>query len=272
MSPYTLFLYDPNALRAAAFAAVLTPWAHRAEVELRIAQDADDMTKLPDLAATACLYPIGGTSLRHPGVMRTIARLRGISACSPLIVFSDVADNAEIAAAIEGGLQGFIPTTMPANVAIAAIQFIINGGTYHPPLLGGTPGPAGETRLARIEDARAAAPGPSRSQPAAWSARQPCHADPGAQRLDAVTKRRHIEVLEFLAKGETNKEIARHLHLTEATIKVYVRELMRHFSAKNRMQVALRASALAEPHPDCPEDDAGDSPPGMGTGAARLER
>ncbi|TGN43376.1 response regulator transcription factor, partial [Paracoccus liaowanqingii] len=74
---------------------------------------------------------------------------------------------------------------------------------------------------------------------------------------DAPTKRRHVEVLEFLAKGETNKEIARHLNLTEATIKVYVRELMKHFSAKNRMQVALKASALvqAQAATPQPEDD-----------------
>ena len=66
-------------------------------------------------------------------------------------------------------------------------------------------------------------------------------------RPDLLRKRRHLEVLAYLARGESNKEIARRLDLTEGTIKVYVRELMRHFSAKNRMQVVLKASALDQP-------------------------
>ncbi|TGN44743.1 response regulator transcription factor, partial [Paracoccus liaowanqingii] len=155
-----MVLHDPNALRAAAFASILSPWAQQSQVELRITHDPEELADLPDLGTTACIYPIGGWSLRHPNVTRTIARLRAISPTSPLIVFADEADSAEIAAAIDGGLQGFIPTTMPANVALAAIQFIINGGTYHPhPLAGArSPAPLPVARVRTLDDHRPAAP------------------------------------------------------------------------------------------------------------------
>ncbi|CAM3403209.1 response regulator transcription factor [Paracoccus nototheniae] len=271
MNSYTLFLCDPNELRAAAFAAFLGPWAERSQVDLHIATDPDQLADLPDPAMTACVFPVGGMSLNHPCVARTLSRLRGISPGSPLIVFSDVADNAEITAAIDAGLQGFIPTTMPASVAIAAIQFIINGGTYHPHSLAASPVPrvvGATSRIRHLDDHRAPAPEPVRLAPvdagrARWGERDrtPVPASPLAQRCDALTKRRHIEVLEFLAKGETNKEIARHLNLTEATIKVYVRELMKHFSAKNRMQVALRASAFVQTETAMLPPDAGQPAP-----------
>lgn len=265
MTSSALILLDPNELRTAAFAAFLEPWARQSGIGLHVVHDPDALAGLPVHDTAACLYSIGGLSLRDGGVSQTIDRMRSLLPDSPLIVFSDIADSLEVAMAIYLGLRGFIPTTMPSHVALAAIQFILNGGTYHPHSSAGArsaaaPVPASamirhidEHRTARA-NASATPPGASASSPrwlasgsiALQRAGDRAAADPG---LDPLTKRRHIEVLEFLARGETNKEIARHLNLTEATIKVYVRELMRHFGAKNRMQVALKASAVYEAEP-----------------------
>ena len=45
-----------------------------------------------------------------------------------------------------------------------------------------------------------------------------------------------------MSQGHPNKVIARHLNLTEATVKLYVRQLMKIFHAENRTQLALQAS------------------------------
>ncbi|MTE01482.1 hypothetical protein GIY56_14430 [Paracoccus sp. YIM 132242] len=254
MSISALVLVDSNELRTAAFAAFLEPWARQSDIGLHVVHDPEDLASLPAHGAAACLYSIGGLSLRDDGVGRTIDRIRGLFPDSPLIVLSDIADSLEIAMAVYLGLRGFIPTTMPSHVALAAIQFILNGGTYHPHSAAGArpaPQPMPASAMIRhIDDhrpAKATASAAPASGPAAVE--RPCERAPSLAALDPPTKRRHIEVLEFLTQGETNKEIARHLNLTEATIKVYVRELMRHFGAKNRMQVALKASAVHDADP-----------------------
>jgi DNA-binding NarL/FixJ family response regulator len=50
---------------------------------------------------------------------------------------------------------------------------------------------------------------------------------------------RQQEVLSFLRRGISNKLIARELNMTEATVKVHVRQIMRKLGAANRTQVAV---------------------------------
>jgi DNA-binding NarL/FixJ family response regulator len=52
---------------------------------------------------------------------------------------------------------------------------------------------------------------------------------------------REKEVIGFLAKGATNKDIARALDLQIVTVKLHVRGICRKLEAKNRTQAALIA-------------------------------
>ncbi len=61
---------------------------------------------------------------------------------------------------------------------------------------------------------------------------------------DIGLTRREREVLDFLLKGLSNKEIARLLDLEEVTVKLHVRGLCRKLDAKNRTQAAMRAVEL----------------------------
>lgn len=270
MNSSALIFLDANKLRTAAFSAILEPWACQFGIGFHVIHDPEELAGLPAHEKVTCLYSVGGLSLRDDAVGRTIDRVRDLIPGCSLVVFSDLADSIEIATAIDYELRGFIPTTMNPQVALAAIQFILNGGTYHPLSSGGArPGPAPASAMIRHIDehrnAKAAASGAASGPSPRWPAPVPAAPHLPAERaapMDPLTKKRHIEVLEHLARGETNKEIARHLNLTEATIKVYVRELMRHFGAKNRMQVALKASAAYEGSPagltlvDCPAEPA----------------
>ena len=53
---------------------------------------------------------------------------------------------------------------------------------------------------------------------------------------------RETEILGCLTKGEPNKLIARKLAITEATIKVHVKAILRKIGAANRTQAAMWAS------------------------------
>ncbi|WP_425286916.1 response regulator transcription factor [Microvirga vignae] len=67
---------------------------------------------------------------------------------------------------------------------------------------------------------------------------EPIPFDPKTCQLSA----REAEVLSCLRQGVSNKVIARQLDVTEATIKVHVKTILRKIGASNRTQAAMWAS------------------------------
>ncbi|MCA9942189.1 MAG: response regulator transcription factor, partial [Anaerolineales bacterium] len=58
--------------------------------------------------------------------------------------------------------------------------------------------------------------------------------------LDALTER-EMDVLRLIARGQSNKEIAASLHLTEGTVKGYVSTILGKLQVADRTQAALYA-------------------------------
>jgi DNA-binding NarL/FixJ family response regulator len=56
--------------------------------------------------------------------------------------------------------------------------------------------------------------------------------------------RRQREILPLLAQGMSNKEIARHLHIAEGTIKIHTAALLRALGARNRTEAAFLAATV----------------------------
>ncbi len=52
---------------------------------------------------------------------------------------------------------------------------------------------------------------------------------------------RELEIVKLVAQGKTNKEVARELNITEATVKVHVKNLLKKLSLKSRVEAALWA-------------------------------
>lgn len=78
---------------------------------------------------------------------------------------------------------------------------------------------------------------------------------------DVSFSNRELEVLNFLRTGQPNKLIARALQISEATVKVYIKSMLRKIGASNRTQVAVWAMR------NCAVwgDDAGDEFPAPAT-------
>jgi two-component system response regulator DevR len=53
---------------------------------------------------------------------------------------------------------------------------------------------------------------------------------------------RQREILQLVAKGLSNREIAAHMNLSEPTIKNYVEEILLHLGARNRVHAAILAT------------------------------
>ncbi len=65
---------------------------------------------------------------------------------------------------------------------------------------------------------------------------------------------REFAILQCIVRGDSNKHIARHLDIAEATVKVHVKGILRKFSVRNRTQAAIWAmshlsSEKQEPEP-----------------------
>ena len=67
------------------------------------------------------------------------------------------------------------------------------------------------------------------------------HGFNGARHAPEFTERQYA-VLVCLCQGDPNKVIGRKLGMTETTVKVHVREIMRKLGVSNRTQVAIAAA------------------------------
>ena len=127
----------------------------------------------------------------------------------PVIVLA-YSNDAELArSAICHGAKGYIPVTMGFEITIAAVRFVLAGGTYAPM----------DCLLSRDP------PGNVLSQP------------PGPGLLTG----RELAVTQAIQKGKSNKVIAHELNMCESTVKVHIRNIMRKLKAMNRTDVAIKA-------------------------------
>ena len=68
----------------------------------------------------------------------------------------------------------------------------------------------------------------------------PAKAEPAMSEKDKLSPRER-EILAFLAKGASNKEIARNLDLAESTVKIHVQHILRKLNLSSRVQAAVYA-------------------------------
>jgi DNA-binding NarL/FixJ family response regulator len=147
---------------------------------------------------------------------RNVSTIRQAFPDIPLVLLSD-AEEAEqprtLRSALKSGAHGFIPTrTTGIAVTVAAIRFVKAGGTFAP--------------LDLLMTARQDVPGL-----------------PEAARQNSLTSRQ-MAVLSHLQQGKANKIIAHELSMSESTVKVHVRNIMRKVGATNRTQAAYKARQL----------------------------
>lgn len=117
--------------------------------------------------------------------------------------------------ALAAGAHGYIPKRLALEDMLRAFDTALNGQIYVPP---------GISQV--VEPARRSA----------------------AVDSSSLTGRQR-EVISLLAKGRSNKEIARALNIAEGTVKVHVAAIFRLFGVRNRVSAAaaLMEAASGEP-------------------------
>ena len=147
-----------------------------------------------------------------------------------VIVVTGSDDDRELMAVLGLGVDGFLSKTAETAVFSAAISLVLAGGQYLPPRL--------------LALTRQAAP---QVVPTPGMLPDP---EPGPLAAGGVAgpygrlSERQMQVLREMADGKANKEIARHLGVSPATIKTHVAQVIALLGAANRTEAASRARSL----------------------------
>ena len=133
-----------------------------------------------------------------------IERLRALAPDAPCVVASSHVDLQRVRSAIKAGARGFVHAGMPAEQMVRALSLALAGELVLPREL-----------LKTVVDAE-------RGRGAELSALRP----------------RQLEILELVAEGLSNHQIARRLFVTESTVKQHLRHAYKTLGAQNRRQAA----------------------------------
>jgi len=128
----------------------------------------------------------------------------------PVIVLSSSENHWDVRNTIAAGALGYVPKSASPHVLISAIRLVLNGDLYVPPL------------ILAISD-------------------QGPRTFPAVAAPASVLTVRQIEILEFVSQGKTNKWIARHLGLSEKTIKAHLTAMFKALNVANRTEAAATA-------------------------------
>jgi DNA-binding NarL/FixJ family response regulator len=238
-------------LRRASLASLLEGWADAEN--LRVASFTPDQASKALCAGSALrmvIVNIGGEFVDDN--LQQLKVLRALAPDVPLVVIADREDPNEVAAAFDIDAQGFLNSGMPSTLAFQALTFILNGGSYYPPSAV-HPAPnqseeheAPEGGSSEEPDAKHNGRGSNGNGNGNGNGRELAPHQNGLEPRSAHLTARQLEVLEHLRLGESNKMIARRLGMTEGTVKVHIRQMMRKCHAANRTQLALDGPLTTE--------------------------
>ena len=221
-----ILIVDRNKLRQAGIMHLLEAWADLAGLSV-IAVPPDTPLKKGGISVHCelIILSLGSISVEDPQQRAFIGDIRALIPEAALVVISDREDPEEICAAFQEGAVGFMPTSIDPSVALRALTFIKGGGSYFPP-------------SALLQCPVASARGMQSDAPRMQSVgRQVATGSSCASQLTTRQK----EVFDLLRQGVSNKAIARHLGMSDATVKVHVRCIMRKFGVANRTQLVIAA-------------------------------
>lgn len=133
-----------------------------------------------------------------------------------VVMLTDMLDGAQLAASLAAGVDGYLMKEISYDALLQSLRLVMVGQKVFP------------TELATLLVNGAPA-------------------TPRTKRYisDEVRERglseRELQILQCLAQGDSNKIIANRLEITEATVKVHVKSLLRKIQANNRTQAAIWA-------------------------------
>ncbi len=133
----------------------------------------------------------------------------------PFIVLSSSDNPSHIRKCIDLGALGYVPKSSAQSELFAAVDRVLAGGTYYP------------------------SPALQEHQPAPVADEEPVSMSYGYSEVENMLTARQMEILELIAHGQTNKQIANNLGVSNYTVKVHVSAVFKALGLSNRSQAAI---------------------------------
>ena len=177
---------------------------------------------LPQIQGGAFDLVLLGVDRSNSGTVDTLTTAREASPATRFAIVSASDTRTDILDSLAAGFHGYISKRQPDADILAAISDILSGRIYVP------------LSVAEAEDVGALG---------GCSGRE-VSSTPTIEALIPKLTKRQREVLSLLARGMSNKEIARALEIAEATTKIHMAALLRALGARNRTEAAYIAGDL----------------------------
>jgi two-component system nitrate/nitrite response regulator NarL len=147
--------------------------------------------------------------------IETLTRLRATGIQTPVLMLTMSREDSDLHAALKGGAQGYLLKDMEPEDLVPALEVAVSGGNVVAKEMADT--------LARLVR------GQVKEEPR-----------PSPAPLAELTPREH-EILRHLAEGQSNKMIARALDITDGTVKLHVKSILRKLGVRSRVEAAVLA-------------------------------
>lgn len=180
------------------------------ETDIEVVGEAGDGRQAVDIVAATRPHVLV-LDLYMPGLdgHEVLAALAAAPHRPAVVVLTSATDDGHLVRAVHAGANSYLLKTAPADDVIVAVRAAA-AGTAHL-------GPELLTRLTR-------------------ALRQPPPPDP----LGPLSPRER-DVLQLIARGQSNRQIARNLEIGEQTVKTHVRSILNKLGLQDRVQAAIYA-------------------------------
>lgn len=123
----------------------------------------------------------------------------------PIVMLTASESLLDMKQALDSGAMGYIAKSVTASIMISAIKLVLSGGIYIPPAMV-------SVKQSAVQ-----------------------------QRTQYQLTPRQTEVLKLLLDGQSNKQAANNLNLSESTVKAHIAAIFKVLNVANRTQAALAA-------------------------------
>lgn len=165
-----------------------------------------------------------------PGVsgVDALPGLREVAPAARIIMLTVSEDEHDLAAALRGGATGYLLKTVEGDALASAIRRARDGDNVVAPEM-----------MSKLVAAYRGAVSTSPSSPSVGVSHAPENA--GAALIASLSPR-ELDILRGIARGESNKEIARAHGIAETTVKIHVQHVLRKLKVSSRVHAAVIAS------------------------------
>ena len=151
-----------------------------------------------------------------PDVLTVLRQLRENGLVMPIVILTTSSDEDDLVESLRSGASGYLLKDMEPDALVQSLREVQSGKTVVAPELAGS--------LARVVQ----------------GGEKEVEKEPEHDLFSELTPR-ETEILTFLANGQSNKSIARDLGISDGTVKLHVKAILRKLGVHSRVEAAVIA-------------------------------